>query len=167
MINTNDINLIRVEDIHTSNKFDIFSYIIMAEYKLYKYHIENGISELEYGTSDINISSFISGISDYYIKHDTKSIIATVNDHPVGFIAYNKIIDGELYIVSIYVDSVFRKSGVATSLIKEVMKSEWDYCKVLIANFNTESKNLFTKLGFELLYESDIHGMSEYHLISK
>lgn len=146
---------------------DIFSYITLAEYELYHQHVSNGIDGDAYGLSDIDSGKFVRDITKYYVDHDTDCIIAKEADTSVGFVGYNRLNNNEIYIISLYVDVTSRRNGVASKLVNEVLKLKPSVCKALIADFNTESKGLFTKLGFKPTSESPINGMREYHLVLK
>lgn len=162
-----DLTLVRVRNINAVNQFNIFGYICLAEHELCVQHISNGIKEDDYGASTNDIGMFINDISKYYISHDTECVVAMIDGASIGFVAYNKVNNGELYIISLYVDKEYRRLGIATRLIDEVLKYDYEYAKVLIGDFNKESINFFNKLGFKLSAKSEIIGMSEYRLTEK
>lgn len=139
-------------------------YVYLAEYELFKWHVNHGVSEEDYGDSANNIGTFMNDIKMYYDKHKAKSVVCIVDDVPRGFVGYRK--DGNaIYIVSLYVDKDFRNKGLARKLVERVHKlTNCTKMKSLISDQNTESKRFFTKLGFEKQGESNIHSMSEYVL---
>lgn len=148
----------------------VIGYIYLAEYELFRYHTENGISEEDYGAYINNVGTFINDTMKYYNKNKVRCIVYTDNNDVCrGSIAYRDDSKTKgIYIVSLYVDKEYRHNYIATKLINAVIKetNKTTYMS-LIADFNKASIKLFESIGFKHSNKSNINHMSEYKLVLK
>ena len=163
----------RILDINELSKYKhntVIGYIYLAEYELFRYHIENGISEEDYGAYINNIGTFINNTVSYYNKNKVRCIVYTDNNDTCrGFVAYrNDSKTNGIYIISLYVDKEYRRSYIATKLINAVIKetNKTTYMS-LIADFNKVSIKLFESMGFKHNNKTNITHMNEYKLVLK
>lgn len=97
-------------------------------------------------------------VKDYFInmiKKDTILLLYKNKEIPQGYVFAKKWEDGYL-INGLYVDVNFRNQGIATKLMKEIIKQLKDnliYLVVLKAN--EKAFNLYQKLGFVVISDAN------------
>lgn len=159
--------IININELSKYKHNAVLGYIYLAEYMLFKYHIDNGISEEDHNDYMNNIGIFITDTMSYYNRNKVRCIVYTDNhDSCRGFIAYrNDSKTKGIYIVSLYVDKEYRHNHIASKLLNAVIKeTNKNTYMSLIADFNEASKHLFESFGFKYNNKSNINHMSEYKL---
>ena len=83
-------------------------------------------------------------------------LVAKVDGKTVGYIGANDIL-GEVFITNVAVLNDYRKQGVATALIKELInicrKNNASYLTLEVRKSNIAAINLYKKLGFSVVGE--------------
>ena len=78
--------------------------------------------------------------------------VALCNGKIAGYIGAHNVV-GEVYITNIAVSGAFRRQGVATALIKELVKiskdENADFITLEVRESNTSARALYKKQGFE------------------
>ena len=165
-ISINEPYIIDYKKMNESDIKEAYAYILLAEYDLFRIHLENGVSEEAYGVHPRNLGRFVYDIRSYYDDKSVNALIYLDTGLYRGFIAHRKDVYKGEYIVSLYVDKDSRKNGVAETLLRKVIENtREDKITVLVGDFNTPAINLYKKLGFKPLDKSNIKGMTEYQLV--
>lgn len=161
-----DAEIYDFRNMKESDKKEAYAYILLAEYDLFRIHLENGVSEEAYGVHPRNLGRFVYDIRSYYDDKSVNVLLYLDRGLYRGFIAHRKDVDKGEYIVSLYVDKDSRKNGVAEALLRRVIENtKEDKITVLVGDFNKPAIALYEKLGFKVLGKSNIHGMTEYQLV--
>lgn len=122
-----DTEIYDFRNMKESDKKEAYSYILLAEYDLFKIHLENGVSEEAQGVHPRNLGRFVYDIRSYYDDINVNALLYLDTGLYRGFIAHRKDADKGEYVVSLYVDKDSRKNGVADNsdegkvLIKEAL----------------------------------------------
>lgn len=78
-------------------------------------------------------------------------LVMTDNDRTVGYIGMNFVLD-EGYIYNVAVDEAFRRRGVASALIGELVtygkKHNFSFLTLEVREGNEDARLLYSKLGF-------------------
>jgi ribosomal-protein-alanine N-acetyltransferase len=78
--------------------------------------------------------------------------VALCNGKVAGYIGAHNVV-GEVYITNVAVSGAFRRQGVATALIKELVKiskdENADFITLEVRESNTSARALYKKQGFE------------------
>lgn len=158
--------LIKINEINQKDKLEAYGYMFLAEYDLLKLHLRNGINEDFYDVHGANIGRFINDIKSYYDNKNIDGYLVIDNGFYIGMLLHRNDPQKGRYIVTLYVDRSFRKSGVGSYLIKTLIDNcEEDKVTVLVGDFNKPAIALYEKLGFKVLGKSNIKGMTEYQLV--
>ena len=133
--------IIKVDNIEDCQICDNFLTLLIQDERTYNNTIEE---------------SFV--VKDYFInmiKKDTILLLYKNKEIPQGYVFAKKWEDGYL-INGLYVDVNFRNQGIATKLMKEIIKQLKDnliYLVVLKAN--EKAFNLYQKLGFVVISDAN------------
>ena len=161
-----EFELIKISEISQKDKLEAYGYMFLAEYDLLKLHLRNGINEDFYDVHGANIGRFVNDIRNYYDDKNVDGYLVVNNGFYIGMLLHRKDPQKGRYIVTLYVDRSFRKSGVGSYLIKTLIDNcEEDKVTVLVGDFNKPAIALYEKLGFKVLKKSNIKGMTEYQLV--
>ena len=91
---------------------------------------------------------------DYDYKSDnpfTKWIIYEIDNKIVGFINFNYIYD-EIELIYIYVDEKYRRKGIASILMNEMIKLNNKKIILEVRESNLKAISLYEKFNFKKLY---------------
>ena len=140
--------IIKVDNIEDCQICDNFLTLLIQDERTYNNTIEEG---------------FI--VKDYFInmiKKDTILLLYKNKEIPQGYVFAKKWEDGYL-INGLYVDVNFRNQGIATKLMKEVMKKLKDNLIYLIVlKENKKAFNLYQKLGFVVISDANNKFLMRY-----
>ena len=107
-------------------------------------------------------------VSNYFInmiKGQNILLLYKKENKPIGYI-FAKKIDDKYLIDGLYVDINFRNKGIATKLIKEIIREIYllgDYeIFINVLKKNKVAVNLYNKLGFNTKEETDSRYYMEY-----
>ena len=112
-------------------------------------------------------------VKDYFINmiNNQNILLLYKNENkPIGYI-FAKKIDDKYLIDGLYIDINFRNKGIATKLIRVIIKEIYslgDY-KIFInvLKKNKVAVNLYTKLGFNIKEKTDSKYYMEYKVVDK
>lgn len=143
--------IIKVNNINDCNICDEFLTLLIQDERKY----DNTIDE-----------NFV--VSNYFINMINGQNILLLykkENKPIGYI-FAKKIDDKYLIDGLYVDINFRNKGIATKLIKEIIREIYllgDYeIFINVLKKNKVAVNLYNKLGFNTKEETDSRYYMEY-----
>ena len=143
--------IIKVNNINDCNICDEFLTLLIQDERKY----DNTIDE-----------NFV--VSNYFINMINGQNILLLykkENKPIGYI-FAKKIDDKYLIDGLYVDVNFRNKGIATKLIKEIIREIYllgDYeIFINVLKKNKVAVNLYNKLGFNTKEETDSRYYMEY-----
>ena len=126
-----------------------FGYLVLAEYKLYEYHIKakikHFVEHLEYTQSNF----YIDDIEDMSKRNDTYIYILKLRDKFCGYILFRKdsINKDSIYINQLYINTEARRMGFAKLLLHKVekvaKKIKRNKIYLDVAKVNKEAINLY------------------------
>ena len=112
-------------------------------------------------------------VKDYFINmiNNQNILLLYKNENkPIGYI-FAKKIDDKYLIDGLYIDIIFRNKGIATKLIKVIIKEIYslgDYeIFINVLKENKVAVNLYTKLGFNIKEKTDSKYYMEYKVVDK
>ena len=115
--------LVKISEINQKDKLEAYGYMFLAEYDLYKLHKRNGISEEFYNIYGANIGRFVNNVRTYYDDKNIDGYLVVSNGFYIGMLIYRNDPQKGKYLVTLYVDRNFRKSGIGTHLVKTLIDS--------------------------------------------
>ena len=143
--------IIKVNNINDCNICDEFLTLLIQDERKY----DNTIDE-----------NFV--VSNYFInmiKGQNIILLYKKENKPIGYI-FAKKIDDKYLIDGLYVDINFRNKGIATKLIKEIIREIYllgDYeIFINVLKKNKVAVNLYNKLGFNTKEETDSRYYMKY-----
>ena len=143
--------IIKVNNINDCNICDEFLTLLIQDERKY----DNTIDE-----------NFV--VSNYFInmiKAQNILLLYKKENKPIGYI-FAKKIDDKYLIDGLYVDINFRNKGIATKLIKEIIREIYllgDYeIFINVLKKNKVAVNLYNKLGFNTKEETDSRYYMKY-----
>lgn len=143
--------IIKVNNINDCNICDEFLTLLIQDERKY----DNTIDE-----------NFV--VSNYFINMINGQNILLLykkENKPIGYI-FAKKIDDKYLIDGLYVDINFRNKGIATKLIKEIIREIYllgDYeIFINVLKKNKVAVNLYNKLGFNIKEETDSRYYMKY-----
>ena len=143
--------IIKVNNINDCNICDEFLTLLIQDERKY----DNTIDE-----------NFV--VSNYFInmiKGQNILLLYKKENKPIGYI-FAKKIDDKYLIDGLYVDINFRNKGIATKLIKEIIREIYllgDYeIFINVLKKNKVAVNLYNKLGFNTKEETDSRYYMKY-----
>ena len=143
--------IIKVNNINDCNICDEFLTLLIQDERKY----DNTIDE-----------NFV--VSNYFINMINGQNILLLykkENKPIGYI-FAKKIDDKYLIDGLYVDVNFRNKGIATKLIKEIIREIYllgDYeIFINVLKKNKVAVNLYNKLGFNIKEETDSRYYMKY-----
>ena len=112
-------------------------------------------------------------VKDYFINmiNNQNILLLYKNENkPIGYI-FAKKIDDKYLIDGLYIDINFRNKGIATKLIRVIIKEIYslgDYeIFINVLKENKVAVNLYTKLGFNIKEKTDSKYYMEYKVVDK
>ena len=112
-------------------------------------------------------------VKDYFINmiNNQNILLLYKNENkPIGYI-FAKKIDDKYLIDGLYIDINFRNKGIATKLIRVIIKEIYslgDYeIFINVLKENKVAVNLYTKLGFNIKEKTDSKYYMEYKVVEK
>ena len=155
-------------------KFDTaFGYLVLAEYKLYEYHIKAKIKHFVENSEYTQSNYYIDDIESMSKRNDTYIYILKYGDKFCGYIIFKK--DGipgrNIYISQLYINTEARKMGFAKLLLDKVEKvtKKVKYNKIYldVAKVNKEAIKLYESFGYliDKHYESEVSWSHTYEKI--
>ncbi len=133
--------IIKVDNIEDCQICDNFLTLLIQDERTYNNTIEEGFVVKDY---------FIN-----MIKKDTILLLYKNKEIPQGYVFAKKWEDGYL-INGLYVDVNFRNQGIATKLMKEIIKQlKNNLIYLVVLKANEKAFNLYQKLGFAVISDAN------------